>query len=293
MANICESNVKMIATKSEWNEIAAAFGADRIDWPPTYDGDVDFSTYDLSFSFANKWVPSPLIEGQMYTLSSHYPAVVFRYTSNVYEDDFGPATTWLCDGADGDSMAPKLLRERAYEREARRFLEATPIAAEGRLHRVELMPDGRVAADGENRFGECDIYDWAGIEQIACGDWHTVGLKADGTLVACGSNANGQCEVGTIHGAAAIACGRYHTAVLLNTGKVKVLGRVEQRTLMPNQTKNPDPNTQTPVAHWPAIAQMCCIFDAVIGLDEDGELYIDGYCPCSDEDTLLAALSIR
>ena len=98
------------------------------------------------------------------------------------------------------------------------------------------MPDGRVAADGENRFGECNIFSWNNISAVSCGNWHTVGLRKDGSVVACGSNANGQCDVSDLGGiAVAISCGRYHTAILLNTGKVVVAGHLEQEAQAPSE----------------------------------------------------------
>ena len=97
------------------------------------------------------------------------------------------------------------------------------------------MPNGRVAADGENRFGECNIFPWTNIKQISCGNWHTVGLKKDGTVVACGSNANGQCDISAIPGrAVAVSCGRYHTAILLDNGQVIIKGKLEQEAQTPN-----------------------------------------------------------
>ena len=91
------------------------------------------------------------------------------------------------------------------------------------------MPDGRVAADGENRFGECNIYSWENIKSVSCGNWHTVGFTENGELVACGSNANGQCDVSNLgEKAVAVSCGRYHTAVLLNSGCVLVMGNLQQ-----------------------------------------------------------------
>ena len=92
------------------------------------------------------------------------------------------------------------------------------------------MPDGKVAACGENRFGECEIFQWKNIKQISCGNWHTVGLRTNGSVVACGSNVNGQCNVKDIPGkAVAVSCGRYHTAILMESGRVIVKGSLEQK----------------------------------------------------------------
>ena len=61
-------------------------------------------------------------------------------------------------------------------------------------HAVGLRKDGTVAADGKDRFGECDVDDWRTIIDIAAGGKHTVGLKANGTVIATGDNMYGQCN---------------------------------------------------------------------------------------------------
>ncbi len=164
----------------------------------------------------------------MAELSRLYPSVIFHYTA-TYESGERPSSAWFVNGDEGNKKNAKSNRKQAYKAETERFIAATASAAEGVDHRVEIMPDGRVAADGENRFGECNILAWTNIKHISCGNWHTVGLRDDGTVVACGSNANGQCDVSNIHErVAAISCGRYHTAILLDSGRVIILGELEQ-----------------------------------------------------------------
>ena len=41
---------------------------------------------------------------------------------------------------------------------------------------------------------------------------------------------------------------------------------------------------QTRVENWPAVSRIKSIFDAVIGVTDDGQVYVDGYCPCSEAD---------
>ena len=36
-------------------------------------------------------------------------------------------------------------------------------AKAGMLHTVFLLPDGRVAAIGDNSFGQCEVDDWDGV----------------------------------------------------------------------------------------------------------------------------------
>ena len=156
----------------------------------------------------------------MEALSKSYPSALFHYVTDI-EGEYRSPSTWFCNGDEGNKKDAENSRKQAYKAEVERFMSATANAADGIEHRVEIMPDGRVAADGENKFGECNIFAWANIKQISCGNWHTVGLKKDGTLVACGSNANGQCDVSDIPGrAVAVSCGRYHTAILLDNGHV-------------------------------------------------------------------------
>ena len=227
MANYCFNKITAIAENSEWKEISSAFENDLIDWPASMDGT---SCDDLSKEIlcTTKWLPTPWEEGKMVALSNSYPSVLFHYKTKV-EGPFHSPSAWFCDGFEGNKREAERRRKLAYENEVRRFASATSKEADGICHRVKIMPDGRVAADGENRFGECNIFSWVNIKKISCGNWHTVGLRNDGTLAACGSNANGQCDIYDLgEPAEAVSCGRYHTAILLESGKVIVKGYKEQ-----------------------------------------------------------------
>ena len=403
MANYCWNNITVTATDSEWEEIESAFNSDRIEWALTMDG-VDCSYKEISCS--TKWSPRPWLDGNMSALSESYPTAMFYYQA-TYEGDDGTDSAWFCNGEETNKKGAASQRKQAYSDEVRRFVSSTPKAAEGIDHRVEIMPDGRVAADGENRFGECNIFDWHDVKQISCGNWHTVGLCADGSLVAGGSNANGQCELDGLLGVpVSVSCGRYHTAILLDTGRVIIRGNLEQEAVESGKTVpltpadfpiiedlvlnkyvsgweqmneriegmfagdaltlrafkgsyetcfevlndkgevigqlSTDQNeslsktlknvkasvesvtplsvrkirakntkyaamkvrleyleasgkrkkkssaagdyTQTRVTSWPAVSSIKSIFDAVIGVTDSGELYIDGFCPCSEEE---------
>lgn len=49
---------------------------------------------------------------------------------------------------------------------------------------------------------------------------------------------------------------------------------------------------QTPVETWPQVAKIKSIYDAVIGITKDGEIYIDGFCPCSEDEILLENIDL-
>ena len=404
MGHYCSSKISATATKSEWKEISSALENRQIDW--SCQERPYCKVLEKEFSFDNKGVPTPLYEGEMRTLSKSYPSVQFYY--HVKYEDSGSESGWYCNGDETDKKGVKTGRSQAYKDEVQRFTSARPRSADGIAHRIEIMPDGRVAADGENRFGECNIFSWRKITQISCGNWHTVGLRKDGTVVACGSNANGQCDVSYLPGrAVAVSCGRYHTAILLDSGKVIVRGHLEQEATAPgvkeeivlipsdfpsivNLRLDKDVNdlekmndrielmsvgdeltlkketqdgeiffevlnmhgekigyllveyakslaeilnsvkatvntvtplssrrkgskyaemtirldyisssedgsvkkvsagnetyTQTRISSWPAITRIKSIFDAVIGVTETGEVFVDGFCPCSEND---------
>jgi len=232
MANYCSNNITAGATNSEWKEIAKAFERDLIDWPISMEG-TDCNEWSKEISCTTKWSPTPWNEGKMGKLSESYPCVLFHYVTDI-EGEYRSPSTWFCNGDECNKREAESGRRQAYKAEVKRFTAATNQAAEGIYHRIEVMPDGRVAADGENRFGECNIFSWRNIKAVSCGNWHTVGLRNDGSVVACGSNANGQCDVSHLgEKAIAISCGRYHTAILLESGKVVVHGNLEQEASAP------------------------------------------------------------
>lgn len=238
MANYCENKITAGVTGSEWREIATAFRNDQIDWPPSMDG-IECNDWSKEIHCTTKWSPTPWNDGNMAALSSSYPSALFHYVTDI-EGEYRSPATWFCNGGEGNKSEAENNRRKAYKAEVERFISATSSAADGIEHRIEIMPDGRVAADGENRFGECNIFSWTNIQQISCGNWHTVGLKKDGTIVACGSNANGQCDISDIPGRAiAVSCGRYHTAVLLDSGRVIIKGKLEQEAQAPDVQKEP------------------------------------------------------
>ena len=251
MANYCSNRITAGATNSEWKEIAKAFASDLIDWPISMDG-TDCNEWSKEIFCTTKWSPTPWNEGKMEKLSESYPCVLFHYVTDI-EGEYRSPSAWFCNGEECNKREVESARRRAYKAGVERFFASTKQAAEGIYHRVEVMPDGRVAADGENRFGECNIFAWKNISAISCGNWHTVGLRKDGSVVACGSNANGQCDVSSLGGnAVAISCGRYHTAILLSSGKVVVRGKLEQEAQAPNSQEE----TQLTAADFPMVVDL-------------------------------------
>ena len=280
------SVIQVGTTISEWAEIKAAFAHKDIDWPACVDG-LDF--YDRELRFSNK-NSSPWYDGDMSKLSRVYPTALFYYLAQG-EDEHRPSATWFVNGKEGEKKAAMIELEKAYQDAVSRAVLGNGRVAEGVAHRVELMPDGRVAADGENRFGECNVLFWKNIKQISCGNWHTVGLTSGGELIACGSNENGQCDFSQITDTAIqISCGRYHTALLLASGRVVVCGHLEQQATMPQGRKKEAQNidqikyTQTKHKDWTKIKKIISIYDAVAGLTEDNRLLIDGFCPCEENE---------
>lgn len=287
MANICYSNITIITTKSERKEILNAFESGAIRW--TYGiNKNDFDKSLKSFSYETKWSPIPLQDGSMEALSEAYPTVIFYYEYDV-EGCSEEEQIWFCNGVDWyDFGWVPTVRYEAYDAEVNRFASATKKSAKGILHSVEIKPDKRVVADGENRFGECDVLLWKDVKTISCGNWHTVGLQENGTLLACGSNANGQCDVADIEGNIVdISCGRYHTAVLLDNGKVVIKGTLQQEVCFEEDTENFD-YIQTNIESWPPVVKILSIFDAVAGITSDDELFVDGFCPCTKEEIVKA-----
>lgn len=240
MANLCDNYIYVGCTDSEWREISEGFNTDAYDWPMCVDGPVCNDGYERVIRFVTNWSPTPIENGKMAELSKLYPTATFHYEADIegigYQSYF-----WYCGGdvyrSKSDVVFKRSLTNGAAEIKCEK---ATTKTGEGTEHRIELMPDGRVAADGLNLFNECDIYDWKDIQAISCGCWHTVGLQKNGKLIACGSNANNQCDVYDIEEKVrAVSCGRYHTAILLESGKVIVKGHLE-KTEAPISGKHSD-----------------------------------------------------
>ncbi len=398
MANYAFTNIEFSATKSEKKEIDNFFKTHAIPW--------NYGITGETFNITSKWVSD--IDNYLPRLSRLFPTVIFKYSIS-YEECFEEGVTedapiFMVNGNKIDCLDIKTSRYLAYQEYMDRFYKNNNIKSEGITHEVEIMPNGLVAAYGNNFVGECNIYDWENIIKVSCGNFHTVGLKKDGTVLAAGANTNFECNFSDITDKVIdISCGRYHTALLLSTGKVIVKGNLEFESEMPegqeefsdvvmtklilNQSKSTeemnellssinigDPlqlcldsvvtkntpefkniivynkenkklgwinyeigsrwdylkdnlsnkkviveevtslpkrkngtkyitmklkllhenkiNTlekigeykNTSVESWPPIEKMVSIFDAIIGVTADKKLYIDGFCPCTNEE---------
>ncbi len=238
MADLIETRVTVIDTASAWREIEALFEKELMDWVAgdafmTTEG-LDEKTISISTQFkvdkqrvfeqkgkeATPWFGPA--NDYITNLSILYPGTLFSYDYD-----------WYLGGQEINHYKKedaKQIIQEVKQKYLDRILTKGPRRAESACHCVEIMPDGRVAADGDNRWGNCDVFDWKNVCKVSCGDWHTVGLLEDGTAVACGSNVNGQCAL--LRPAAKIvdvSCGRFHTALLLENGRVLIAGHLEKR----------------------------------------------------------------
>ena len=228
-----DTEITVISTESEWKELSTALIDNRIDWPVDVNGSRKPYVWDRHIEITTWDMDCPKLD-YMDVLSENYPSVIFCL--QILADGFEKLSSeWLCNGKLISKSNIDCTRKNSYQTAVQRAVRETNLSAGGVEHLVEIMPDGRVAADGENRFGECNVLLWTGIKQVSCGDHHTVGLTDNGTVVACGSNANGQCEVRDLpEPAIQVSCGRYHTAILLQSGRVLLRGNLEQSALSQN-----------------------------------------------------------
>ena len=242
MSSLCTNTIQLGVTDSEWKEIKQSLKDGIIRWPFGM-SESDFFEESKSIFFNSKNYPGAWKEGYMADLSKAYPSVVFDYSANLeFEGKMG---AWFCDGEETYESKAQTIKKDVYKKEYERFMSATSQCASGIMHRVEVLPNGCVFAEGENRYGECNVSTWSDIKKISCGNWHTVGLKHDGTILTCGSNYNGQCDIPDIDDTIIdISCGRYHTAYLLESGRVLIMGEVQ------DEASDPSPEDATRYAYW-------------------------------------------
>ena len=87
-----------------------------------------------------------------------------------------------------------------------------------------IRKDKTVIAEGDNKYGKCNVENWTNIVAVAAGESHTVGLKSDGTVVAIGSNEEGQCNVKNWKDIVAISAGYSSTIGIKKDGTFVTAG---------------------------------------------------------------------
>jgi hypothetical protein len=135
------------------------------------------------------------------------------------------------------------------------------IAAGGR-HTVGIRPDGTVVATGNNDEGQCNVDDWADIQQVAAGFSHTVGLEEGGTVVATGNNDDGQCNVGGWTDISMVVAGDWHTVGLKNDNTVVATGKSDEG--------------QCDILGWADIQQVAAGGAHTVGLESGGTVVATG-----------------
>ena len=96
--------------------------------------------------------------------------------------------------------------------------------AAGDGHTLGVKKDGTVAADGYNRYGQCDTDDLQDIIQAACGMFHSAFLTKDGRVICRGSNERGACNTQGWQNVTAVSAGGNHTVALTADGLVLAAG---------------------------------------------------------------------
>lgn len=210
-------------TSSEWREVRTTLESKKYDW---ISGN-QFSDQKQTIAGSLKYC-SPDEDSDLLGLLALYPMLVCSCSAHG-EEAGDHNKSFLCGGHQIDQELVGSMLGNEQGKYLRRRRKNNGICA-GVEHLVALMPNGKIAVDGTNRWGECCVLDWMDIVDIDCGESHTVGMRADGHVVACGSNVNGQCNVNDLGGKAkAISCGRYHTAILLENGRVILRGHTEAK----------------------------------------------------------------
>ncbi len=133
-------------------------------------------------------------------------------------------------------------------------------------HIIFCKPDGTAEARGNNRYGQCDVYDWTYIVAVAAGTNHSVGLRADGTVLAVGSNEHGQCDVESWENIVQIAAWDNLTLGVTQAGTVNIAGGYQDDSVLEN------------VGKWTDIRQLLCPERTnIIGIKTDGTIVMEGW----------------
>ncbi len=139
-------------------------------------------------------------------------------------------------------------------------------------HVIGLKLDGTVVAVGENKYGECDVYDWKDIVAISTNSKNTVGLKSDGTVVATGENDEGQCDVSDWTDIVAVFASTEDQDIvgLRADGTVKISGDRY------NNVENEPYGDKREALQWTDIVAIHNEDYYIIGLKSDGTVVVAG-----------------
>ena len=134
-------------------------------------------------------------------------------------------------------------------------------------HIIGLTGEGSVVAAGDNKYGQCNVYDWSEIIEVSAARTHTVGLRTDGTVIAVGNNEWGQCNTHDWSGVVMVGAGYDYTVALRADGTVVATGDA------------PDG-----LSDWVDIISIAASDSSIIGLKVNGTVEIvgsDTYGQCS------------
>ncbi len=95
----------------------------------------------------------------------------------------------------------------------------------GNYHSLALLQDGRVAAWGNDDYGQSTVPPaLLDVIAVSAGGYHSLALKSDGTITGWGRNENGQCEAPAFDDYIAVSAGEYHSLALRANGSVVAWG---------------------------------------------------------------------
>lgn len=145
-----------------------------------------------------------------------------------------------------------------FEQGIRNWRNIVSIAAGDAIY--GLTNDGRVFAQGDNKYGECNVSGWRNIVDIAAGPRRIIGLTSAGRAVYAGEDEEEFQVLGTWTDLVAVACGGQFAAGLKADGTVVTCGR---RDCI---------NT----SGWRDIVAITCGTAYVAGLQADGTVVVEG-----------------
>lgn len=185
---------------------------------------------------------------------------------------------WFTAGLMPDGTAAAFGDNREGQCELFNWEDLTAISA-GWGHTIGLTEGGTVVAAGYNGDGRGAVEDWKDIVSISAGQWHTVGLRINGTVVGTGCENDGRIDFTGWSDIVAISAGRHHTVGLRSTGTVVAAGSNEAG--------------QCNLSGWTDITAVSAGGDHTLGLRRDGTAFAtgsnqEGQCQISEWEDLVA-----